>query len=296
MFGHFAAGGLDHVEARHGGTGSHQDHGFGSGTPPYIYGPPLAESLPESAKVAAREAAVAQGFADYRLDNVATAIYTFVWDEYCDWYIEIAKVQIATGTAEQQRATRRTLIRVLEAVLRLLHPITPFITAELWEKVAPVAGKHTEQGIVAAPYPQAQPQNIDATADAWMGKLKELAGACRALRSEMSLSPAQRVPLRATTGIYITRDSGRGFNANGVNLANVSNGTGSTNADAADQVREGAPEGPLGRARHGDLGVPAWRRVGLHARAGRWHPRAPQLCFSHQSRAGQGGRSCLTSE
>ncbi len=147
------------------------------------------------------EAAVEQGFADFRLDNVAGAIYTFVWDEYCDWYIEIAKVQVQNGTDAQQRATRRTLIRVLETVLRLMHPIMPFITAELWESVAPVAGRgpaatdSTGAGIVTAAYPKAEPARIDPGSDAWMAQLKAIVGACRSLRSEMRVSPGARVPL-----------------------------------------------------------------------------------------------------
>ena len=153
------------------------------------------------------EAAVEQGFTDYRLDNVANAIYAFVWDEYCDWYIEIAKVQIQTGSDAQQRATRRTLIRVLETVLRLMHPVMPFITAELWETVAAVAGRKpatssspgaSPEGasIVTAAYPKAQLDRIDADADRWVAKLKTAVGAVRALRSEMNLTA--RVPLFVT--------------------------------------------------------------------------------------------------
>jgi len=130
-----------------------------------------------------------------------------VWDEYCDWYIEIAKTQIQTGDAAQQRATRRTLIRVLETVLRLLHPITPFITAELWERVAPVAGRMAPgQSIVTSAYPKAQLERIDAEADAWVAQLKAMVGLCRNLRSEMSLSPAERVPLLTRgDGEFITQ-------------------------------------------------------------------------------------------
>ena len=148
------------------------------------------------------EHAVAQGFADYRLDNVANAVYAFVWDEYCDWYLEIAKVQLAeaaaAGDEAAARGTRRTLIRTLETVLRLLHPLAPFITAELWETVAPVAGRRaagSSDSIVTAPYPQAQLEKVDAQADAWVARLKALVAETRRLRSEMGLAPGERVPL-----------------------------------------------------------------------------------------------------
>ncbi|MDP2442930.1 valine--tRNA ligase [Rhodoferax sp.] len=140
------------------------------------------------------EAQVAQGFADYRLDMVATTIYDFVWNEFCDWYLEIAKVQIQQGNAAQQRATRRTLIRTLETIQRLAHPIIPFVTEELWQKIAPVAGRAGPSVAIAA-YPVSQPERIDEAAIAHVAKLKQLVDACRNLRGEMSVSPATRLPL-----------------------------------------------------------------------------------------------------
>ena len=141
------------------------------------------------------EAAAAEAFETYRFDLAAQTLYEFVWNEYCDWYIELAKVQIQTGCPTTQRTTRRTLVRVLEAVLRLLHPIMPFITEELWQTVAPLANAKTADSIMLAAYPVADPEKIVPAAFDKMASLKDLADEVRKLRGEMGIAPNVKAPL-----------------------------------------------------------------------------------------------------
>ena len=146
-------------------------------------------------KLQQAEAAVAEAFETYRFDLAAQTLYEFVWNEYCDWYIELAKVQIQTGCLTTQRTTRRTLVRVLETILRLLHPIMPFITEELWQVVAPLANAKTADSIMLAAYPQADKEQIVQTAFDKMAALKDLVEEVRKLRGEMGIAPNVKAPL-----------------------------------------------------------------------------------------------------
>ena len=159
---------------------------------------PRAYSFPDQwiiGRLQQVEAEAATAYETYRFDLAAELLYSFVWNDFCDWYLELAKVQLQTGCASRQRATRRTLLRVLEASLRLLHPIIPFITEELWQTIAPLCDKKTADSIMLARFPEADLSLVEPSAFNKMTALQELIGAIRNLRGEMGIQPSVKAPL-----------------------------------------------------------------------------------------------------
>ncbi|CAG1009294.1 valyl-tRNA synthetase [Burkholderiales bacterium] len=152
-------------------------------------------------RVQRAKAEIVEGLAGYRFDLAAKALYEFVWDEYCDWYVELAKVQLAQGgapgDAARARRTRAVLVRELEATLRLAHPFMPFITEELWQTVAPLAGKSGET-ISLQPFPKPNDALRFPIDDTRVGVLKSIVDAVRSLRSTMGLAPGAKVGLLVT--------------------------------------------------------------------------------------------------
>ncbi len=143
---------------------------------------------------------VADAIDDYRFDQAAQAVYAFVWDEYCDWYLELAK-PVLTGASEAaaRRATRRTLVQVLETLLRLIHPFMPFISEEIWQRVAPLAGVGGET-ICTQPYPQVNGSLIDSAAEAEIDWLKASLLGIRRIRAEMNIAPGKPLPVLLSRG------------------------------------------------------------------------------------------------
>ncbi|TXH05064.1 MAG: valine--tRNA ligase [Nevskiaceae bacterium] len=140
------------------------------------------------------EAEAAEHFKTYRFDLLAKTLYEFIWNEYCDWYLELTKPALAQGDEATQRGTRRTLLRVLEAWLRLLHPLMPFITEEVWQRIAPLAGVNGPT-IMLQRYPVAQPGKINEAAEADIEWLKGFILGLRQIRGEMDISPGKPLPL-----------------------------------------------------------------------------------------------------
>jgi len=142
------------------------------------------------------EADVAKHFNQYRFDLAANSLYEFTWNEYCDWYLELVKpiLNSNTSTKAEQRGTRQTLVSVLETILRLLHPITPYITEEAWQSVAPLAGK-TGKTIMLQPYPESNEALIDPVAERELEWVKQFIMGVRKIRSEMDIAPSKKLDI-----------------------------------------------------------------------------------------------------
>src|SRR5579883_2045317 len=144
-------------------------------------------------------AEVEQHFASYRFDLLAQALYEFVWNEYCDWFVELSKPALNGEDVNAAASTRRTLLRVLETALRALHPIIPFITEEIWQSVAPQLGLK-DQSIMQRPYPRADQFATDEAASADIEWFKAVLTGIRKIRSEMNIAPGRTIPLLLADG------------------------------------------------------------------------------------------------
>jgi valyl-tRNA synthetase len=144
-------------------------------------------------------AEVEQHFTTYRFDHLAQALYEFVWNEYCDWFLELSKPALNGDDAEAAASTRRTLLVVLETALRALHPVIPFITEEIWQSVAPQLGLKASS-ILERPYPRADEFAVDAAASAEIEWFKAVLTGVRKIRSEMNIAPGKTIPLLLADG------------------------------------------------------------------------------------------------
>ena len=147
------------------------------------------------------EQQIADALEQYRFDLASQALYEFIWNEYCDWYLELSKPVLwdESASASLQKGTRRTLIRVLETTLRLLHPFMPFITEEVWQRVAPLTNNDGAT-IMLQPYPQFDENAVDAQAEADVEWLKGVIVGVRNIRGEMNISPAKAIPILLKNG------------------------------------------------------------------------------------------------
>ncbi|SDL25253.1 valyl-tRNA synthetase [Modicisalibacter muralis] len=151
------------------------------------------------------EAQVTRALEEFRFDHASQALYEFVWNEYCDWYLELSKPVLwdENASSEAKRGTRRTLVRVLETILRLAHPMMPYISEEIWQRVAPLAGKASADGsesIMNQPWPEAETNKIDEQAERDIEWLKGVIVAVRNVRAEMNIAPGKPLDVLLTKG------------------------------------------------------------------------------------------------
>ncbi len=192
------------------------------------------------------EKRIHQHFKNYRFDLAAQALYEFTWNEYCDWYLEFSKPILQEGSEAAQRGTRQTLVRVLETLLRLLHPIIPFITEELWQRVAPLAGKSGDT-LMLQPYPQPQSEKIDIQTEQDIEWVKQVILGVRRIRAEMNIIPSKRLPVLLQNGNTDDQKKWQKYNTLIISLARL---------DTVNWVDDNAPDSAIALVAHLRILIP----------------------------------------